>query len=326
VVHNIKIHHLQAPKTLLEGATTIRTSKCHKQSNNVTTNLNKVVVFRKNKLIMKKPGFLKQIEDKVKKDNPSSVYPNNFFGKKSKVLNVISTRHGGLSTGHLASLNMSFKVGDKPESVIENRRRFGKEAGFKASSLVIPNMSHGTNVTVVKDIDRGRGAKTTDYAYSETDALITNVRRVPLGITVADCVPVSIYDPVINAVGIAHAGWRGSLGDIAGTLMKRMSAEFNANPITSLAWIGPCISVDNYEVGDELVNVFKKRFPYFTNITKDKNLDLKMVNYRQLQEAGLKDENIFIDPVCTFSKTDNFYSHRAENGQTGRMLAVIMLR
>ncbi|MDQ0286950.1 YfiH family protein [Desulfofundulus luciae] len=241
-----------------------------------------------------------------------------------------TTRHGGVSTGEFATLNMAFHVGDDPDHVLTNREVACWALEMNPAHLVAGQQVHGDRVAVVGKVHRGRGARSTEDALPATDALITGEPLVPLSSYYADCVPVFLLDPVRRVVGLAHAGWRGTYLDIAAKTVEAMGRFFGSRPEDCLAGIGPSIGPCCYEVDVPLVDLFKGHFPFWQellvpNPTGKWQLDLWEANRRILVEAGLGPENIFIAGVCTCCRQDLFFSYRGSGGRTGRMAALIML-
>lgn len=240
------------------------------------------------------------------------------------VICLTSTRRGGVSKGPFAESNMSYHVGDSPENVTINRGRLCNYAGIDLKCLVLGNQVHGTNVSVITGKDAGRGAKDYDSAIPNTDALITMSSSVAIGVLTADCVPVMIYDPVRHSAGIAHAGWKGTLNRIAARTVLKMQGTFGSHPEDCFIILGPSIGPCCYHVDESLIEVFRKTFGdevYKSNGT----LDLAKAVEIQLLDIGVKRERIHFEGICTSCNREIFYSHRAENCITGRMMSLIKL-
>ncbi|MGB9802734.1 MAG: peptidoglycan editing factor PgeF [Desulfofundulus sp.] len=241
-----------------------------------------------------------------------------------------TTRHGGVSTGAYATLNMAFHVGDDPHRVLANRERVCRDLEMAPEHLVAGEQVHGDRVAVVGKVHRGRGARAAQDALPATDALITGERLVPLSSYYADCVPVFLLDPVRRVVGLAHAGWKGTYLGIAGKTVQAMGRFFGSRPGDCLAGIGPSIGPCCYEVDTPVVDRFKDRYSFWRDILVPNRsgrwqLDLWEANRRILMEAGLEPGNIFISRICTCCRQDLFFSYRGSGGLTGRMAALIML-
>lgn len=156
------------------------------------------------------------------------------------------------------------------------------------------------------------------------DALVSAQRGVALGIFTADCVPIFILDIATPAIGIAHAGWRGTLSRIAVNALARMKVRFGTIAGNCIIYLGPSIQKCCYTVSPELITQFVEHLG--STVHEGKHLSLQTANIRQLVEAGVPAAAISVSPFCTACCTDNFYSHRAEGGITGRMLSFIELK
>ncbi len=254
---------------------------------------------------------------------------------RTMITAAVSARQGGVSEGVYRSLNLALHVGDKPEAVIENRRRFLEVLELDFDKLVTAQQTHSDRVAVVTAADAGRGNRVYADALENTDALVTNVPALPLMVFVADCTPVLLFDPVKMAIGAVHAGWRGSYDAIAARAVETMTAAYGSRPEDILATIGPSINGVDYEVGSELAELFTARFG--ENVVRERgmvltegyekeHLDLWAVNQYVLEQAGVPSDNISNANVSTDSNHELFFSFRHDNGQTGRLAAVIALK
>jgi YfiH family protein len=208
-------------------------------------------------------------------------------------------------------MNLSFMVGDDPLNVRKNREIFFGALGIPPGQVAVPGQVHGTTVRRVV----GPGD------YPETDALITSERGLFLCISVADCVPILLFDPLHNAVGAVHAGWRGTASAILVAAVEAMHAEFGTLPAGLIASIGPSASACCYTVGADVAS----RFP--TSFVREEGgesfVDLKGVNRGLLLEAGLLPGNVELSPYCTISDSSLFHSYRRDGAKSGRMMGVI---
>ena len=169
---------------------------------------------------------------------------------------AVSTRLGGISTGDFKSLNMSFSTGDDKEAVKENRRRYFNALGISIKDLVGCNQVHGVHIEQVTKKDCGRGVEGKEDALPGCDGLITNEPGVALTMNFADCTPLLFFDPVRKAIGLAHGGWRGTAGNIAGLTVEKMKEAFGSEAKDILAAIGPAMGPDRFEVGDDVIQGF----------------------------------------------------------------------
>lgn len=249
------------------------------------------------------------------------------------VVHGFTTRFGGVSEGNLENMNMSFSRGDAPENVVENYRRIAETLGVEAGSLVLSKQVHGTNVRRVTDKDKGKGIYIEDA--SEYDAMVTNCRGVTMATIHADCVPVFFVgkgDKGTEAVGLAHSGWKGTLNGICGNVVDNMKAEYDIEPSSIKAVIGPCICKGCFEVRKDTLSEFETKLnsDIFEKYCRRKGaehwtIDLKGIIKENLLEKGIGIENIKDTGYCTMCDTI-FYSHRREKGATGAMAALIALK
>ncbi|MYB96066.1 peptidoglycan editing factor PgeF [Candidatus Poribacteria bacterium] len=228
----------------------------------------------------------------------------------------VSLRHGGVSRSPYASLNLAEHVGDDPNAVAANRAILFQKTGL--TDLRYCRQIHGTDVINVVD-----QALPTSTLPPEADALVTAQRDIALAIFTADCVPIFIVDVTTPAIGIAHAGWRGTLARIAVNTLARMETLFGTIAANCQIHLGPSIQKCCYTVSAELLTQFTDHFG--STVASGTNLSLQSANVNQLVQIGLPTAAISVSPFCTACRTDLFYSHRAEDGQTGRMLSFIQL-
>ena len=235
----------------------------------------------------------------------------------------VFTRHGGQSQPPWASLNTGHTVGDDPEAVEANHRLICEALGFTTADLVSPHQVHGANVVAVGAQDRGQ-------VIEGTDALVSDEPGVLLMLRFADCTPVWMVDPVHRAIGLAHAGWRGTAAGTVRETVQAMTSAFGTQPGDVVAGIGPAIGPCCYEVGEDVAQAILEVFPESASRMleargRDKwHLDLWAANREHLLRAGVT--QVEVAGICTACHTDEWYSHRAEHGQTGRIGALLGLR
>jgi len=243
---------------------------------------------------------------------------------------LVSTRIGGASPAPYASLNLGLGVADDPDAVVENRRRLFSAYGLDLGRSVWARQVHSDVVAVVGAEDAGRGALDMGSAVQDTDALVTDVAELVLCVTVADCAAVAIYDPASPAIGLAHAGWSGTVARIASRTAQVMQERFGSDPTELLAGIGPSMPPTSYEVeGDVIARVhdaYGAQAPHLLEPLGDGKalLDLWRANSLDLEEAGVDPRNIEVSDLSTADTLNHFYSHRTE-GKTGRFAAVVSL-
>lgn len=240
-----------------------------------------------------------------------------------------STRLGGVSTGIYESMNLSFTRGDDAAAVSENFRRFAKAVGVRAEDIVVSAQTHLTEVRRVGADDRGRGI-TRDRGYTDVDGLITNEPYVVLCTQYADCVPLFFVDPVHHAVGMSHAGWKGTAAGIGAVTVRRMAEEFGTSPADLLCAIGPSIGPCCFEVDAPVWEVFAA-LPCAdaTCFTEDGggkyHVDLWEINRRILMGTGVSPDHITVTDLCTRCHPDALWSHRATGGKRGSLAGLIAL-
>ena len=235
-------------------------------------------------------------------------------------VNACSCRKNGESDIVAGTLNLALHVGDDVAKVLRNREAFAEAVGVSAERFTTCQQVHGSKVVRVTEELIGSGAEDFANTITDTDALITNIPDVPLLLFYADCVPVLLADVETGAVGLAHAGWRGTVANIGAKTLAAMVEAFGSKPENILAAIGPSIGACCYEVDDFVRDQASGYEEFFAPKGGGKyQLDLWGMNAKQLQEAGVPAENIVVAGVCTNDNVDLFCSYRAEQGRTGRM-------
>lgn len=245
----------------------------------------------------------------------------------------ISSRLGGVSKAEMASLNCALHVNDDVNDVIINRRKLIERVGFPLKAWTCAEQVHSNKIAVVELKDRGRGRNSREEAFPATDGMITNCRGVVLTVFFADCVPLYFWDPVAKAVGLVHAGWKGSVLEIARAAIEAMGDQFGSQPNMIQAAIGPSIGSCCYEVDDVVMDKVRAVLPdSLQNLSIEVTgegkykLNLKELNRQFMIKAGILPTNIEISRLCTSCNTHLFYSHRKEEGRTGRMTAWIAIK
>ena len=241
------------------------------------------------------------------------------------VPHCFTTRHGGVSTGSQASLNLAFGRGDSMENVEKNIHILASSLGFDPGKMVLTRQIHSSLVRVVTDADC---AGLCHRSYPECDALVTNTPGVTLMVFTADCTPILLYDPVTGAVGAAHAGWRGTAQDIAGKTVAAMAAHFGCDVKNIRCAIGPNLGQCHFETDGDvphaLIGTFgREALPYIRKQDGKFHPDLKAVNALALCRRGVDPGNIEISDCCTWCQSDRFWSHRVTKGDRGSQGAVI---
>ncbi len=231
------------------------------------------------------------------------------FGNRV-VFHGFSTRRGGVSDSPYHSLNLGYRTQDNPDQVSENRKWFFRALNFPEERVAVPQQVHGDRVVRIT----GPGK------YSNADGLVTDTPGIGLVVQVADCLPIYLYDPYQRAVGLVHAGWRGSALRISAKAVKAMDHGFGTSPQDLRVFLGPSVGPCCYEVGSEVAQHFSAKY------VSGKRLDLWQSNMDQLVDAGVRPERIVMSRLCTVCHPEWFFSHRASRGRTGRMMAVLGIR
>ncbi len=243
-----------------------------------------------------------------------------FEGAGPGLTHALLTRLGGVSRGPYASLNLGSTVGDDPAAVQENLRRVCATFGLTRAQLVSPHQVHAAHVARVTRAEGG-------LIIPATDALITDDPEIALLLRFADCAPVVFYDEEHHVAGLAHAGWRGVVERVVPATLTAMRETFGTRPTRVWAGIGPCIGVERYQVGAEIVAAVAASAPGDVTIAQRRNgswyLDLAAAIRAQLQACNVT--NIEASGLCTASNTEEWYSHRAEGGRTGRFGVLVRL-
>jgi YfiH family protein len=240
----------------------------------------------------------------------------------SEILHFTTTRNGGVSAGPYASLNLSEYCGDNLADVLTNRAILCDELGIPHDALYIPRQVHGDHVLHCNSsTPKGETA----------DALITDQPGICISIATADCVPILLFAPDRKVIAAIHAGWRGTVLNIVHKTISQMKTEYGCDPKKMLATSGPAISVEKFEVGKEVADVFLNdpiiaktcgRHPQ----TKKIHIDLKMAIFFQLCHEGVLPANISSSTCCTHILHKEFFSVRRDGPNTGRILSGIMLK
>lgn len=213
----------------------------------------------------------------------------------------------------IAGLNMGFNTSEKKEQVAQNRLALLNSLNIDSDWVAYADQVHSNRFRFV----------TEGGTYPSTDGLVTKVPGLTLAIQVADCAAVLLWDAKNKVIAALHAGWRGAVGDIITNGIQKMKAQ-GADPSKIKAFVGPCISIKNFEVGMEVAEQFPDQFVNYTDFEKP-HVDLKNFIKHQLVNHGISDNQIELREECTISEADKFYSYRREANKSGRMLALIQI-
>lgn len=249
------------------------------------------------------------------------------------ITQCFSTRLGGVSNGIYQSMNLTYGRDDDPDNVRTNFEIIGKAIGVKPSEMVYSKQTHTSNVLKVTKKHCGLGV-VRPHEYDNVDGLVTNEPNVCLVTAYADCIPVIVADTTNKVIGAAHAGWRGTVGNIVSNMLDCMKNEFNTDPTDVKAFVGPGICENCYEVSSDVADEFKQHFTneevslFLKNgVMKDKyQLNLPMANVINLYNAGVDLDNIAVSDICTCCNPQILFSHRATNGQRGILCNFISIK
>lgn len=271
------------------------------------------------------------------------------LSKIEQINHLFTTRLGGVSDREFSTMNLSFTRGDEKEAVLENYRRIGQVLGCEVNSIVCSDQTHTTNIRKVGKEDGGKGVLR-DRDYTDIDGLITDEEGVALACFFADCVPLYFVDPKKKVIGLAHSGWKGTVGKMGGCMVDAMKEAYSCENKDLIVAVGPSICRDCYEVSEDVALRFKETFEQVPNTKAYEEelkfihgfehtellvpgreegkyqLDLWVANYFVLREAGVKPEHIEITDVCTCCNGEYLFSHRKSMGKRGNLGAFLMLR
>jgi len=225
-----------------------------------------------------------------------------------------TTRRGGVSKGPFYNLNLGINTTDNPEIVAANHQLLARELGFDSQQLVFMRQVHSGVVQAI----------TEPGTYMNIDGMVTSIHGLLLMVGVADCAAVLIADPQAEVIGACHSGWKGTVANITAETIRQMQV-LGANPANMYAWVSPCISIMNFEVGEEVAKQFDPAFVHHSPDWRKPHVDIKACIVQQAQTAGIPSHQIAFDPACTVAEVNRFFSYRAEQGNTGRLMGFIGL-
>ncbi len=240
---------------------------------------------------------------------------------------AFTTRWGGVSEGHLDSLNLGENREDTEENVRENYRRLFEAVGLPDETACFTKQVHGNAVKIVTQADRRE--LFTPFTF-EADGIVTKDKGLPLFCFTADCIPVLLCDPKAGVAGAIHCGWRSTVADILAVAVEKMR-ELGASPESICAGIGPGIDLCCYETGPEVAERVETLLGtdcegVFFSIGEGKFMvDLKEANKRRLLQLGLREGNVSVSDECTSCNSDKYWSHRKTKGERGSQAAVIIV-
>ena len=240
-----------------------------------------------------------------------------------------STRHGGYSQGNYGEFNVNLYCGDEPDDIADNRKALCQLLRIDKERLVMPHQVHGTGIAQIGKTFFRLSEEVRTQVLEGIDALMTNEKGVCIGVSTADCIPIIIYDPEHHAACVVHSGWRGTVANIAGVAVTSMQMAYHSRPEMLRAVIGPGISLENFEVGDEVYDQFAAAGYPMEQIARKYekwHIDLWQCCRLQLADVGLQEAYIQTVGICTFDQCHDYFSARRLGINSGRVLTGIILR
>lgn len=242
------------------------------------------------------------------------------------LLHFSTTIDGGVSSGNYTSFNLGMNSGDDPQNVVENRDRLADMLHLPSDKLIFPYQTHGNSVCIIDKEFISKDQDEQKRLLNGIDALITNEIGVCIGVGTADCVPILIFDPKNKVLGAVHAGWRGTVAKLVSKTVEVMVSEFKSKASELIVGIGPSISADCFQVGDEVVDAFVHAgflvddIGYYDFDTNKFHVDLWHANEVLLTDSGVRYDNIEVAGLCTYSLPDKFFSARRQGIESGRLI------
>jgi len=249
--------------------------------------------------------------------------------KYPELFHCFTTRLGGASEGCYTSMNLGLSTEDDIEHIVRNYETLSENLSFNLYDMVKTCQTHSSSIKYATDEDKGKIFNKTP-GYSDVDGLITDKKNIIIATSHADCTPIFFYDSVKKVIGMAHAGWRGTIKNIAGNMVQKFVKDFNCNPKDIVAVIGPSLGQCCFEVDEdvaEMILSINKDYKQFMEVKGIKyHFDLWAINKYILLNEGLEERNIEISELCTKCNNDLFFSHRGQKGKRGLMLGILGMR
>ena len=240
-----------------------------------------------------------------------------------------TTRQGGYSKGNYGQFNINRYCGDNLEHIAQNRQALCQLLQIDDSYLLMPHQVHLTEIATIDDSFLQLAGHERQQRLEGVDAIMTNIGGVCIGVSTADCIPVLLYDNVHHAVCAIHAGWRGTVARIVEKAIHAMMQTYATRPIDVVAQIGPGISLDSFEVGDEVYDAFRQAGFDLAAISEKRtkwHIDLPACNRLQLMSMGVLPAHIRVSDICTFKSHDTFFSARRLGIDSGRIFTAILMK
>lgn len=268
----------------------------------------------------------------------------NYYNLSDDVKAFSTTRHGGVSEGNYASLNINEYCGDSKANTNANRLLLANELGIDANHIIMPHQTHGVESRIIGEEFATLPDGVKKMLLEGVDAVMTNIPGMCIGVSTADCIPVLLYDEEHHAAAAIHAGWRGTQARIVHKAVQEMRMAYQTDPTKLKAVIGPGISLDNFEVGDEVYAAFEQAAFDMSTIAEERikrnpnaedpakaferkwHINLPLANIQMLTHNGVDEANIINTGICTFDNADNYFSARRLGIESGRIYTGIIIR
>lgn len=259
-----------------------------------------------------------------------------YYHLADEVTAFSSTRHGGYSQGRYGAFNVNLYCGDDVAAIQKNRQLLCQSLAIQPDRLLMPHQVHGVEVRRVTQDILNLSASERQEALEGVDALMTDVKEVCIGVSTADCIPLIIYDPEHAAASVIHAGWRGTVSRIVQHTVKAMVETYGSDVRKLKAIVGPGISLQSFEVGDEVYTQFDEaafpmeaiscKMPAMNGGMQEKwHIDLWACNRLQLLGVGLLPRHIQVAGICTYEHYEDYFSARRLGVNSGRILTAIVI-
>lgn len=267
-----------------------------------------------------------------------------YYNLSDDVKAFSTTRHGGVSEGNYASLNINEYCGDSKANTDANRLLLANELGIDANHIIMPHQTHGVESRIIGEEFATLPDGVKKMLLEGVDAVMTNIPGMCIGVSTADCIPVLLYDEEHHAAAAIHAGWRGTQARIVHKAVQEMRMAYQTDPTKLKAVIGPGISLDNFEVGDEVYADFEQAAFDMSTIAEKRikrnpnaddpakaferkwHINLPLANIQMLTHNGVDEANIINTGICTFDNADNYFSARRLGIESGRIYTGIIIR
>ena len=251
-----------------------------------------------------------------------------YYDISPRIVAFSTTRHGGFSHGAYGDFNINPYCGDTPEAVADNRKALCRLLGVDEERLILPHQVHRTEVVTVEPDFFSYASDRRAGMLEGVDAVMSDVPGVCFGVSTADCIPVIMYDAVRHAACVVHAGWRGTVARITEKAVAAMCRRYGSLPPDIFAVVGPGISAEAFEVGDEVYDEFSRNGFDMTSIAFRRgkwHIDLPSCNRLQLLECGIPEHNVQLSGICTYSSFDDYFSARRLGAASGRIFTGVCL-